>query len=75
MRQDVLFLTRVIELSSLTNAETSTTNDQDLLHVDQVPSASNGAAVQVGLRIRCFLSLVECSRDLCESAQLAVCRS
>lgn len=44
-------LTRVIEFSGLTNTETTTANNQHLLDVHEVPSASNGTAVQVGLGV------------------------
>jgi len=56
--------TRIVELSSLTDAETTTADDQDLLHVDQVLRTSDRAAVEVCLRIRCLLCLVPCCRNL-----------
>lgn len=50
--------TRVVKLASLSNAETTTTDNEDLLHINQVPGARDRAAVQVCLCIRRLLRLV-----------------
>ena len=67
--------TRVVKLSSLSNAETTTANDEDLVDVDQVAGTAYDAAVEVGLGIGGLLCLVEGCGDLCEGAQLAVRRA
>jgi hypothetical protein len=64
--------TRVVEFSSLADAETTTANDEDLVDVDKVAGTAYGAAVEVGLGIGRLLCLVEGCGDLCEGAQLAV---
>ena len=42
-------LTRVIEFSGLANGETTTSNDQDLLHINEILAAGNGAARKISL--------------------------
>lgn len=63
-------LTRVIEFSSLSYAQSSTTYDQDFLHAHEVACAGNGTAVKVGLRIWSFLSSIPATRDLGEGSEL-----
>ena len=50
--------TRVIELSGLSNGETTRANDEHLLHIDEVLGTSNGTALKVCLRIGSGLGLV-----------------
>lgn len=66
--------TRIIKLSSLTDTETTTTNNQHLLHIDQISSSSYYAAVEICLRIRCLLGLVPVRWQFGESSQLSVQR-
>lgn len=61
-------LTRVIELSSLSNAQSTTTNDEDLLHIDEVLATCDGAALQVCLGSWCDLALARIS-DLCQGSR------
>ena len=50
--------TRVVELSSLSNAQTTTTNDQDLLDIDRICSSLHNTTFQVCLGTWCSLCLI-----------------
>jgi hypothetical protein len=53
----VLALTRVVKLSSLADAQSTTANDQNFFHIHQVSCSCNSTAVEVCLCIRSFLAL------------------
>lgn len=59
--------TGVVKLSCLANCETSASNDQNLLHIDEVACPSDSTAVQVRLSIGCFLGLVRCGSSTMRS--------
>lgn len=50
--------TRVIKLSCLTNTETTTADNQNLLHINQVLASSYKSAFEVGFRVWRDLTLV-----------------
>ena len=62
-------LTRVVEFASLANGKTATSNDQDLLHINEVLSSSNGSAFEVGLGIWRDLGVAGGIAELGEAVQ------
>lgn len=62
--------TGVIEFTSLANAQTTGTNDQDLLHVNEVAASLDGTAVEVRLSSGSLLGLGQATDRAGEGAQL-----
>lgn len=50
-------LTRIIKFSSLSNCQSTRSNNQHFLHIHQIAGSCNCPAVQVVLRVWCFLAL------------------
>lgn len=62
--------TGIVKLSSLSNAQTTTTNNQHLLHIDQVAAGLEHTTREIGLGGGSLLSLGQATQGAGEGAQL-----